>query len=158
MSLGNYKILNPSRTFRLGLIFFSSLFRCFPFDQFRKRSSKWMVVKNKKAPIIKTVPSFVMILDWIKSQIIKRDEVPEKLPGTCLRSKRSKPKGHGLKHTREWRLNGIFIPEHKVLWALCLSTVGAAHLCKLLSMRSLAPFCPSEITEGSTANCPNHYI
>lgn len=45
MSLGNYKILNPSRTFRLSLIFFFSPphsllllpAAAFPFDQFRKK-------------------------------------------------------------------------------------------------------------------------
>lgn len=68
MSLGNYKILNPSRTFRLGLIFFSSLSTAFHLTNLEKKKKKKKLEmdgrekkkkkEKKKALIIKTVPTF----------------------------------------------------------------------------------------------------
>ncbi len=175
MSLGNYKILNPSRTFRLGLIFFSSLFTAFHLTNLEKKLE--MDGHEKKALIIKTVPTFrypllcfcIVFVEHLGSLNGMRSQQSSKcLKHDLLQHQSSVSQDHKwleLKHTRERNLYDIFIPEHKVLWAAdaCFSTQGMANICQLLSIRSvapvlasLAPLCPSEITVGSTVNCPNH--
>ena len=149
MSLGNYKILNPSRTFRLSLIFFPLAFHCFPFDQFRKKSWKRMAVK-KKALIIKTVPTFrylllcfcIVFAENLRSlsgmRSRQKAESAWNMSCLCVGAVFSRSTKH-----REFSSLGsdilcdIFISEHKADARFC--SLGVTNICQLLSIRFVAP-------------------
>lgn len=183
MSLGNYEILNPSRTFRLSLIFFfPSLSTAFHLTNLEKRSYKWMAngwlwKKKEKTLIIKTGSTFRYLLlcfsivfsgHFRSLNETRFQQSWERLQHLLLHYKSSFLQEHqwlGQKLAGEWNLSDV-VSGHKIFGAAdsCFSTQGMTNICQLLSIRSVAPVpaslalsCPSEVTRGVRSSLPRSW-